>query len=283
MKTFTGKDILLNHQLDHPGWLLKDFWIYGSKGFVAGPPKSMKSMLVMDFAFSVATGAPFFGNSMGRDTCTVGYDIKVNRNHKVLYIQREMPLWLIRDRLAKMCDAKKIISQPLKAAKGGIYTFDFDSVIGDELQNFHFTDPDESFNASDINLLVSEIEPDLIVVDPLYTFTNSDMIKNSEVQPILRWLDGLTKKTKDGCSKPALIVIHHTAKPLEKNKKTVMTPVNLLGSTFLHGWAECLWMLTPTNPNQVMLVREFRADQSPPNVLIDFNIDKPGDWGYSLR
>lgn len=267
MKIFNASQLLINEDLEHPGWVQKDFWITGSKGFVAGPPKSMKSMLVMDFAFSLATGSPFLGHPYYAKLLTI------------LYIQQEMPLWMIRDRLAKMCDAKNMIHSPLKEAKNGIYSFDFSLILKKDLEHFYFTDPNECHKHFELLNLVKEIKPDLIVVDPLYTFTNSDLVKNSEVQPVLTWLDDLAKAGKPG--KTSVMVIHHTAKTLDK--KTLLTPQNLLGSTFLHGWAECLWMLTPTKDNQIMLVRQFRADRSPPNVLIDFNIASPGEWGYALK
>lgn len=47
--------------LSPPEWLVEHVWTLGGCGFIAGEPKSFKSWISLDLAYSLATGSPFLG------------------------------------------------------------------------------------------------------------------------------------------------------------------------------------------------------------------------------
>ena len=268
MKLLSAPDLLKAGHTE-PGWLIDDFWPAGAKGWIAGPPKSMKSMLAMALAYAVAADRPFLGQ------------LPQTAPRPVLYIQSEMPEWLVADRLAKLAESHDDINPPLHAAEGGIYAFDFSSLNIAHRLHFLWPDPARLMTGAlltDITAAIRQVKPILIIIDPLYSFTNSDMVSNSEIHPILAWLDRIKQIADEVASEPtSLAVVHHNAKASKTAAGKAM-----LGSVFLHGWAESAWYVKPTSAGSAVH-REFRAYPPLPPITCQFGISRPGKFGFNLK
>ena len=165
----SANDIIGDQSLVMPEWLCHEWWLSGVKGFVTGPPKIHNSRIVMDFVFAMATGTKFIGDK-GR-----------NKRFSTLYIQNEMPLWMLRDRLVKMVVNKKF--NLFEYEKSGS-TLTFDRNVGDI--PIYFTD--DIMMAGDA-MQKKIIQPDIIVIDPLYTFAKTDLISRTEIETEIKWLN----------------------------------------------------------------------------------------------
>lgn len=222
-------------------------------------------MLAMSLAYAVARGKDF-----------LGHPTNGNYYNSVLYIQTEMPEWLVADRLAKLLAAGDDIQSPLVSAEKGIYQFDFKALkLG---INLSFLWPDHKNLTKDIEEAIRKTLPTLIIIDPLYSFTSSDLVANSEVQPLLYWLDSIKETSDSMMDEPtSLVVVHHNAKASKVSAGKAM-----LGSVFLHGWAEAAWYVSPRKDG-ILINREFRAYPPLYPITCQFDIKRPGQFGYTLK
>ena len=224
VKVFPTCEILMS-DIPQPQWLIDDWWLAGAKGIVAGAPKTFKSTLVLDFAFSIATSKPFCGQPTN------------GKPKRVLYIQREMSMWALKDRVARIVENKINSTNTIAKINAGVCTFhpfEFDVPV-------YFTDPEAQFNPTylkTIPAIAKDMAIDLVVIDPLYSFTQSDLFSNSEVSPLLAQLDAIA------ATGSAVIVVHHNNKAHASNK--AINPSGgsaMAGSVYLHGWTECAWFI----------------------------------------
>jgi hypothetical protein len=163
---------------EHGAWLVEDMWVDRSLGFVAGVPKSMKSMLTLHLAYHVATGTPFVGK-------------RIIHPGPVLLVQEEDNDLTIKNRL-------RSIDQ---TGTENLWLWTFGSV-GSHVR----LDSEDSVEALDD--AIREIQPVLVILDPL---ANMHMLENendaasiNRVMERLRYIRDLRK-----CS---IMVVHHMRK-----------------------------------------------------------------------
>src|SRR5262245_44384364 len=86
----------LRAQPEERRWLVTDIWTEQAVGVIGGGPKSGKSLLALEMAVSVASGAPF----LGRYECP--------RSGPVLFYAAEDALELVRHRIESLARAASL-------------------------------------------------------------------------------------------------------------------------------------------------------------------------------
>ena len=189
---------------EHGTWLIEDLWVDRSLGFVAGVPKSMKSMLTLHLAHHVSTGETFCGK-------------RILHPGPVLLVQEE--------------DNDLTIKSRLRGINGGdrnenlwIWTF---GATGSHVR----LDSDDSVAALDE--AIGEIQPVLVVLDPL---ANMHMLENeNDAASINRVLERL-RYIRD-LRKCSILVVHHMRKEGNTSESRHWGQ-RMRGSSVLHAKSE---------------------------------------------
>ena len=262
------------------GWMVRDFWLKGSNGIVAGEPKTFKSTITLDLAISVASGVPFLGS------------YPVEETGPVILVQNENADWIIKDRVERMMVGKHLC--------GEIHPLDKDYTDSEEevgprqyevewppilpiihLNNQNFDFSDESHRA-EFEKIVQKVKPVLIVFDPLYLMFTGDINSAEELNPVLKWLTSVKNTYKT-----SVIVVHHFRKG-----DSHRAGQRMLGSTTLHGWTESSIFLgahpiqianvkqdmtveeieTTTTDMEIVVEREFRAAGVKPRLYLKLSM-----------
>ena len=269
------------------GWMVRDFWLKGSNGIVAGEPKTFKSTITLDLAISVASGEPFLGS------------YPVEETGPVILVQNENADWIIKDRVERMMVGKHLC--------GEIHPTDktYDEEIGPRnyeiewppilpivhLNNQNFDFSDES-HREEFERIVQQIKPVLIVFDPLYLMFTGDINSAEELNPVLKWLTEVKNKYKT-----SVIVVHHFRKG-----DSHRAGQRMLGSTTLHGWTESSIFLgahpiqlanvkqdmtveeieTTTTDMEIVVEREFRAAGVKPKLYLQMSMGTEDIQDYKV-
>jgi len=232
-----------------PKYIVKDILTEGACGFIAGEPKSYKSWLGLDLAFSVATGADFLGH------------FRVVDPGPVLYIQEEDPPATLKNRSAKIWVNKAVDKFELIKDEGvaGIWWLPpeqeskFDPPVYAMLQK-GFIISDEAWQLWLDETLAKGMSREpykLLIIDTLM-MTAGDVEENKSQQMtnlIFRPLKVLSRK--HNC---AIIIIHHMSKT-EKSRPGQ----RMLGAVANHAWAEDSIYLSPTGGHHIRLDTESKT------------------------
>lgn len=230
---------LMSTEATEVQWMVKDYWLRGSHGIVAGEPKSFKSTLVMDMLFAVASNSTFLDSQVSPGP--------------VLIVQNENSGWIMRDRLFKMaknrdlaCGVAKYSGRKLMINWGPDVPMLFVNQQGFSLDDAGMLDALEE--------LIDRERPVAVNLDPLYLMFSGDVNSAKDLNPALNWL--LRIKQEYDCS---VIVVHHYNKGGEGKRGGQ----RMLGSTTLHGWIESAWYIQAQEPAEgrgvITLDREFRG------------------------
>lgn len=273
VKTITGKigkekPVVLSltermgRRLLPPGWLIEGFWPVGSHGIIAGPPKSYKSILVMEMAISIASGTSLFGI----------YPVK--HRGTVLYIQNENPDWSVDDRIRKMLAYKGIETI--------VDAVEIDGKIEFVEMPIPFYSVDYNLNLNDeadkdwLEETVGKFQPKMVILDSLYMMMSGvDENSMKEVAPMMNWiLHNLAKKYN--C---AVVVLHHWNKNTKGSRDTRM-----LGSQAFRAWVDSQINAQTEEKEEhtVTFYREFpRSYGTLSPVKVKFNMGEPGNDMYN--
>lgn len=262
------------------GWLVKGFWGRRSHGIVAGMPKCFKSTLVHDLVISVASGQPFLG------------EFPVLEPGPVIVVQNENADYIMKDRTEKIILDRGLVGEAKRITPKKLHVeFPPDLPIT-FLNQQGFTLSNENHRRQ-IESLIKEIKPVLVVFDPLYLMFEGDLNSSKELNPVLNWL--LSLKTE---YKTSVMVIHHYNKG--SNQQALRGGARMAGSVMLYGWVESAWYLTKTDedeegpPNRgidlaessgsstITLTREFRMAGNYPDLDIHFEMGEIGNPNYRV-
>ena len=262
------------------GWLVKGFWGRRSHGIVAGMPKCFKSTLVHDLVVSVASGQPFLGKFPVLDP------------GPVIVVQNENADYIMKDRTEKIILDRGLVGEAEVLSKKLVH-IEFPPQLPITFINQQgFTLGNED-HRKQIESLIEEVKPVLVVFDPLYLMFEGDLNSSKELNPILNWL--LSLKTK---YRTSVMVIHHYNKG--SNQQVLRGGARMAGSVMLYGWVESAWYLTKTDdeeespPDQradlsesqgastITLSREFRMAGNYQDLDIHFEMGEIGDPSYRV-
>lgn len=262
------------------GWLVKGFWGRRSHGIVAGMPKCFKSTLVHDLVISVASGQPFLGK------------FPVLEPGPVIVVQNENADYIMKDRTEKIILDRGLVGEAERITAKKLHVeFPPDLPITFiNQQGFTLSNED---HRRQIEALIRDIKPVLVVFDPLYLMFEGDLNSSKELNPVLNWLLGLKTEYKT-----SVMVIHHYNKG--SNQQALRGGARMAGSVMLYGWVESAWYLTKTDedeegpPNQgvdlaessgsstITLTREFRMAGNYPDLDIHFEMGEIGNPSYRV-
>lgn len=270
-------DLLKN--VKRPKFLVEGLITAGSCGFIAGEPKSFKSWVAMDLAFSVAEGTPFLGH----------FDVR--EPGAVLYIQEEDPLPTLKTRAAKIWANKKqdrmvLIEQDgmpgimwLPPDENREFDPDVNAMVGQG-----FTISDESWMlriddtlAQGMTSGATTIPYKLLIIDTLM-MTAGDVEENKSqdmTTRIYRPLKVLSRKHN-----VTVQVVHHMSKM--NGDKVVRPGQRLLGSTANHAWAEdSLYLSRPSTGKRIRM--DLESKSVPGAAYAINNIEGSTDWNPGVE
>jgi len=217
-------------QPDDVGWLVQELWGGAAVGVIGGSPKTCKSWLGLDFAVSVASGTPCLGR------------FQVPRPGPALVYLAEDALPRVRERVAHLCRHRGLSLSAL---------------------NLHvITAPSVRLDRHDDRLAldqtVSDLQPRLLVLDPLVRLHHLDENSASEISGLLGFLREINRRHN-----LALALVHHMAKRSRKNPGQA-----LRGSSDLHAWTDSACYLVRRSDGHLRLTVEHRAAPAPDPLLL---------------
>jgi hypothetical protein len=232
-----------------PKYIIKDVLTKGACGFIAGEPKSYKSWVGLDMAFSVATGADFLGH------------FRVADPGPVLYIQEEDPPATLKNRSAKIWVGKTTDKLELVRDEEGAGIWwlpkeeeeKFDPDVMAYIQR-GFTISNEAWQEWLDETLAKGMNDQpykLVIIDTLMmTAGDVEETKSQEMtNKIFRPLKVLSRKHD-----VAVIVIHHMAKA-EKARPGQ----RMLGAVANHAWAEDSFYISHTGGKDMRIDTESKT------------------------
>lgn len=254
---------LMGRTITGPGWMIKDMWVNGSWGLIAGEPKTYKSLIAMEMAVSVASGYPMWDQ------------FKVDKTGPVLMIQEENAPWVMQDRLTKVANAKHLLDTRVYR----VHEHDEDLIVEFPrslpirlLNNWGFdiTTPEHQ---EMLEREVERIQPALVILDPLYLMIgNKDINSAQDLNEPLKWLLSICTKHHS-----SLIVLHHWNKGSGKNSPT--GGGRILGSTALYAWVDSVLYTSERDraKHEITLGREFRSYGQSDPLAIGVSMSDPGE------
>jgi len=210
-------------------WLVEGLWSEEAVGFVGGIPKSGKTWLALEIAVAVASGRPCLGR----------YAVS-NPGPVLLFAAEDAP------------PEVRIRGAGLAKARG----IDFERLaVGLIHQPVLRLDLDEDRQA--LAATVAQIQPRLLVLDPLVRLHRGDENSSAEISDLLGFLRQLQREHH-----VAVLLVHHI------RKSGASQPGQALrGSGDLHAWGDSnLYLLR--REQQVVLQAEHRAQPAPPPVTL---------------
>lgn len=262
-RIWTTYSDLMGYNMSEPGWLVEGWWQKDSHGIIAGEPKTYKSTLVAEFASSVASGKPLFGQ------------FPVHNPGPVIMIQEENSPFLMQDRFRKVANNKGLLKGKVKIKGNNRVDITFPPNLPIDFLNNKGFDFTEEESRELLEERIKKVRPVLIIFDPLYLMLGGkDENSSKDLRPLLNWLIHLRYTYKT-----AIMVVHHW----NKNGVSTRGGQRMLGSVTLHGWVEsAIYSLVKNEEeHEVIIDREFRSFPKPKNIEVKYIMGKPGDDTYS--
>ncbi len=239
--------------------------------FVAAPG-SYKTWMLLDLAVSVATGSPLFGQ------------LPVAHSGPVLVFQQEDWHGSIAQRTALIVCSRLGVRQSKDNPRSDVFRFTSPPSIPiyfHEHRQFRFDDEEAMAVLAD---RVEQIQPRLVLLDPLYSAGTTDdfMASTANAMFVLKDL-----RDEFGCS---FIVAHHTKKmnhnqPIRRKGEPIQIDrQDLWGSQFLNAFIETGWQVRRDDqPHTLQIQRHFKAQEDAPRCTVEFDINTKTDFTYSVR
>lgn len=179
----------------------------GSKAILYGKYKSLKSMLAMRFCLAVSRGEQWLGFK------TVACN--------VLYLQLEIVEPMLHKRLKVMTQTKVGNGNGNHPAPKSLWLWTEKTIKIDTQEGF-----------DRVSQWVEKLQPEVLVIDPIYKIVSGDLTSTPHIQKLTDWLDELMDKHK-----LSLLLIHHSKKggPSEEWGSD-----NMLGSSVFNNWADSI-------------------------------------------
>jgi len=242
---------LLTHT-ERPEWLIDGWWMDANVGWIAGTGKSYKTVISLDMAISVASGAPFLGQ------------YKVNKPGPVLMIQEEDPMWRVASRSYVIARAKGLLradslnewgQDVTQISPQSEHPIPIQSLVG---SGFLFQDEDMLHK---IEKKIAQVQPRMVMFDPWFMMSMGvDEFKSSEIVEFLRILKDF--RNRFHCS---IVIVHHY------NKGSGGTNASrLYGSHALYSWSEnALFVNRIEDTNVTKIDRDIKDAEHLPQIKLE--------------
>lgn len=238
-------------------WLIPDWLPEESITFLVSPPAHFKTMLTFDVAISVAGGWPYLGR------------YPVQNPGPVLVIQQEDHYGDMARRFHRIFAARApelVIPDTTEVGDvvvGGIPPVHICTTRGFTL---------DITNLRKLERLIRDLQPRLIIIDPLYSITSAEDFMVSAAHDMMP-----LKKLRDTYHCGFLIAAH------TKKGATGVDREGLWGSQFLNAFLETGWQIRGQHDgewNQVQLQRHFKSAGQPGLLNLEFVLGQ--DEGYQV-
>jgi RecA-family ATPase len=228
---------------DHD-WLIPGFIERQGRILIAGAEGSGKSLMALTLAVQAASGLPVLGR------------FPMSIAARVVYLDLEMGRSSTRRRLRQL----------LISAKGSLIQGDF--YIYHRPDGLDLSTPTDR---AELDAWFNEIEPELVIIDPLYKMSLTDSTYEREVKPTLKMLDRW--RLVHGCG---IILVHHFRKRPQGEAGRGRDASDVFGSSVLLRWPETVFML---NEETLKLAKDREATFAD---LKSFQVVRGGQWPISL-
>ena len=219
--------------------LSKGIMYEGTRVFIYGRYKTMKSMLALRFALAVSRGCPW-----------LGFETPVD-GRSVMLLQLEIPEPMLHVRVKKMVSDGVAQKQPL-----WIWTEPFLKL-------------DTPTGWARVNRYIQEYHPDVLVLDPVYKLMSGDLTGTSPVQKVVDDVDRLIAGHKG----LAVMLVHHTRKEAPDVNRAWGSSDDMYGNMIFSAWADSLIRLERGRFNEIKV--EFpvirHAEEEIEEQLLFFN------------
>jgi RecA-family ATPase len=182
-------------------WLVEGLWSDQAVGILGGEPKCCKSFLALDVALSVASGA----------ACLRQFPVR--RTGKVLIFPAEDSLSVVRQRLQGIAAAAQVDFEALPV----------EVITAPSLRL------DTSADRLRLTQTVQDLQPILLILDPLIRLHRVDENDASQIGALLSFLRELQRQFN-----LAVMLVHHARKDSHSSRPGQA----LRGSSELHGWGD---------------------------------------------
>lgn len=258
-------DYIKGYGGDGVSWLVSDWLPDQSITFLISPPESYKTWILLDLAVSVAAGVPFLGK------------YKVNSKGSTLIIQQEDSHSGLTDRLALIMEQKLGLATNIDGDSWQIPTLPDLPIYIHPSRMLRF---DDKKVLEELEKQIAEIRPKVIMIDPLYSTTQSADNYMSDLagkmMVLKEWRD------KYGCS---FVIAHHSKKNLDPDSTA---REDSWGSQFLNAFLEAGWQIR-RNPklaqNEVIVRRHSKVmgNQKPVSLTFDISTKYPMKYQVTTR
>lgn len=205
-------------------WLVQGLWTDQAVGILGGEPKCCKSLLALEVALSVASGA----------ACLRQFPVA--RSGRVLLFPAEDSLAIVRQRLEGIAAAAQVPFASLPIEVITAPTLRLDSA----------TDRQRLANT------IQELGPLLLILDPLIRLHRVDENDATQIAALLSYLRQLQRQFH-----LAVLLVHHA----RKDSNACRPGQALRGSSELHGWGDSNLYLRRKG-SQLTLSTEHRSAPS---------------------
>lgn len=200
----------------------------GTRLLLFGKPKSWKSMVAIHTGFCIATGQPWFGF---RTTPS-----------RVMILQLEIPQALFRERIIKYCDHASYQT----ALPGSIELIPYGANEATKIDlpdNIYFCyEPyiklDRDFQIARLEQLLLQVQPDVLIVDPLYKVMSGNICDAYAVEVFQSNIDKMAAKL-GGLT--TIIVAHTRQQKIDESGQEIDYGADdLMGSSNWPNWVDSL-------------------------------------------
>lgn len=233
-------------------WLVDEWLPDKSITFLVSPPESYKTWMLLDLAVSVATGTPFLGT------------YTVNNPGPTLIIQQEDSHSGLTDRLALIVEQKMNMLPTLEGNNWVVPSMPDIPIYVHPDRQLRF---DNKKVIEEMERQIEVIKPRVILIDPLYSTTNST--DNYMADLANRMMVLKTWRDKYGCS---FLIAHHSKKNLDPDSTA---REDSWGSQFLNAFLEAGWQVR-RNPklaqNEIIVRRHSKVMGNLSSISLTFDI-----------
>ena len=233
----TRADQLARPETSATEWLIEGLWSTEAVGIIGGEPKCGKSFLALDLAVAVASSTPCLRHFPTRQSGAV-----------LLYAAEDA--WhIVRERLVGIACAAGVNFESL-----AIYVITVPTLRLDRREH------QQALAAT-----VGQLQPKLLVLDPLVRLHSIDENVAAEVAPLLAYL-----RTLQRCHHTAVALVHHARKGAAHERGGQA----LRGSSDLHAWGDSNLYLRRHGQN-LQLSSEHRAAPGLDRLPLALKINPP--------
>jgi hypothetical protein len=228
---------LAHVQSSQPTWLIEGLWGNEAVGIIGGEPKCCKSFLALDLAVAVAAGT----------SCLRHFPLR-QRGPVLLYAAEDAAA-IVRQRLEGIAHAAGV----------DFATLDIHVITVPTLRL------DRSEHQQALAATVAQLQPKLLVLDPLVRLHGIDENVAAEIAPLLAYLRTLQRNHHT-----AVALVHHARKGAAHERGGQA----LRGSSDLHAWGDSNLYLRRHGQN-LQLSIEHRAAPGVDRLPLTLNVNPP--------